>query len=176
MPPSIDAVPLTHSNELTINRIVERPEADFGVSVPLQMAMERRINLSPDQNWMELPDYASESWTFFSGPDWVVQLDDLHVFTSMVSRFSGVTAVLAEKREDGERHITTFIEAESERLVELIIGAQADIIERYCQSPGSMSPSSPSRHYSFHIRVTPRNDDGEITLPLGHYSLIPWQP
>ena len=176
MPPSINAVPLTHSNELTINRIVERPDADFGVSVPLQMPMERLINLSPGQNWMELPNPPSESWTFFTGPDRVVRVDDLHEFTSMVSRFSGVTAVLAEKREDGGRHITTFIEVESERLVELIIGAQADIIERYCQSPGSESPSSPSRHYSFHIRVTPRNEEGEITLPLGHYSLIPWQP
>lgn len=175
MPASINAVPLTHSNELTINRIGDLPDAVPGVSMPLQVPMERHIDFASDPRWVESHD-PPESWTFFTGPASVEQVDDLHEFTRRVSRLDGVAAVLAEKGESGERHITTFIETESEQLVERIIDAQADIIDLYCQEFGSESPSSPPKQYSFHIRVVPKNEEGEFTLPRGHYYLLPWTP
>lgn len=175
MPASINSVPLTHSNELTINRIGDLPDAVPGVSVPLQVPMERLIDFASDPRWVEIPD-PPESWTFFAGPASVVQVDDLHEFTRRVSHMDGVAAVLAEEGESGERHITTFIEIESEQLVEWIIDAQADIIDLYCQDLGSGTPSSPPRQYSFHIRVVPKNEEGKFALPRGHYCLLPWTP
>ena len=175
MPPSINVVPLTHSNELIVNRIGERPNADPGVSLPLQVPKGQLIDCAPGEKWTEVSG-PSETWTFFTGPDSVERVDDLHDFTRKVSSLDGVAAVLVEKGESGERHITTFIEAESEQLVERIIDSQADIIDLYCQEPGSGSPSSPPRQYSFHIRVVPKNEEGEFTLPRGHYYLLPWVP
>lgn len=178
MPASIDAVPLTHSNELTINRMGDLPDAVPGVSVPLQVLMERRIDFADfasDPNWVEIHD-PPESWTFFTEPASVERVDDLHEFTRKVSRLDGVAAILAEEGESGERHITTFIETESEQLVEQIIDAQADIIDLYCQESGSGAPSSLPRQYSFHIRVVPKNEEGKFALPRGHYCLLPWTP
>ena len=175
MPPSINAVPLTHSNELIVNRIGERPNADPGVSLPLQVPKGQLIDCAPGQSWTEVSG-PSETWTFFGEPESVLQDHDLRDFTRMVARLGGVAAVLAEEGESGERHITTFIETESEQLVERIIDAQADIIELYYQESGSGTPSPSPRQYSFHIRVTPKNERGEFALPSGHYLLIPWQP
>ena len=175
MPVSINAVPLTHSNELTINRIGNLPDAVPGVSVPLQMPMERLIDFTSDPRWEEIRDF-SESWTFFSKPASVEQVDDLHEFTRRVSRLDGIAAVLAEEGKSGERHITTFIQTDSEQLVEQIIDVQADIIDLYCQELGFGTPSSPPRQYSFHIRVVPKNEEGKFTLPRGHYCLLPWTP
>ena len=175
MPASTNAVPLTHCNEFTINRIGDLPDAVPGVSVPLQVPMERLIDFASDPRWVEVHD-PPESWTLFTGATSVERVDDLHEFTRKVSRLAGVTAVLAEDGESGERHITTFIETESEQLVEQIIDAQADIIDFYCQEFGSGGPSSPSRQYSFHIRLVPKNEEGEVTLPRGHYYLLSWTP
>ena len=94
----------------------------------------------------------------------MVIVGDLHEFTSKVSQLDGVVAVIAEEGESGERHITTFIEIESEELSEQIIDAQADIIETYTET-----------QYSFHIRVVPRDDSGDFDLPSGQYFLRAWQ-
>ncbi len=101
-----------------------------------------------------------------TGPDEVRRMDtdDLHDFTRRVSQVgNGVLAVRAEEGESGERHITTFIEEDSEELSEKIIEVQADIIESF-----------PTKEYSFHIRVAPRDEDGKITLPDGPYYLLTW--
>jgi hypothetical protein len=93
----------------------------------------------------------------------VVNFDDLHEFKERVTAIGeNVVAILAEE-EDGTRHVTTFLRESSDEYLEKIIDIQADLIERY-----------EDRDFSFHIRVAPRNDAGEIWLPDGPYFLLTW--
>lgn len=147
-------------NELAIiNKRTSHPDTTSSVSMPLRSP----INYLPDSQWISEPEDI-QSWTFYTAPSAVVIVGDLHEFTSKVSQLDGVVAVIAEEGESGERHITTFIEIESEELSEQIIDAQADIIETYTET-----------QYSFHIRVVPRDDSGDFDLPSGQYFLRAWQ-
>ena len=95
----------------------------------------------------------------------IVDNGDLHAFKELVVNISNdVLAIRAELGEDGERHITTFVSEESDQLREKIIASQAQIILTF-----------PDREYSFHIRVAPRKDSGELWLPDGSYCLLTWE-
>ena len=146
-------------NELAIIKRPRCPDTTSSVSMPLRPP----INYLPDSQWISGPEDI-QSWTFYTAPSAVVIVGDLHEFTSKVSQLDGIVAVIAEEGESGERHITTFMEIELEELSEQIIDVQADIIETY-----------PGIQYSFHIRVVPRDDNGDLDLPSGQYFLRSWQ-
>ena len=149
------------TNELAIiKKRSRRSGAISSVSMPLQSP----VNYPPNSQWVSGSEDI-QSWTFYTAPSVVVIVEDLHEFTSKISQLDGVVAVIAEEGESSERHITTFIEIDSEELSEQIIDVQADIIETY-----------PQTQYSFHIRVVPRDDNGDPALPSsGHYFLRSWQ-
>ena len=147
------------TNELGIIKRHRHPSKTSSVSMPLGSP----INCLPNSKWVSVPE-GNQSWTFYTAPSAVVVVGDLHKFTSKVSQLDGVVAVIAEEGESGERHITTFIGIESEELSEQIIDVQADIMETY-----------PETQYSFHIRVAPRDDNGDLDLPSGQYFLRTWQ-
>ena len=148
------------TNELAIIKRHPHPSKTSSVS----MSLGSPINCLPNYKWVSVPE-DNQSWTFYTAPSAVVLVGDLHKFTSKVSQLAGVVAVIAEEGESGERHITTFIGIESEELSEQIIDVQVDIIETY-----------PETQYSFHIRVAPRDDNGDLDLPSGQYFLRTWQP
>ena len=162
MPALIRESPITQSNELAINRGGRLPDAVPGISL-LSQLLTTSPPIDCSAQWAENNE-SIESWPYLTASSNVVLVNDLHDFTNKVSRLDGVTAVLAEEGESGERHVTTFIQTESERLSEQIIYIQADIIEDY-----------PEKQYSFHIRVVPKDGKGDLALPSGHYFLLPWQ-
>ena len=148
------------TNELAIIKRHPHPSKTSSVSMPPGSPIKR---LPPNDKWVSVPE-DNQSWTFYTAPSAVVVVEDLHKFTSKVSQLDDVVAVIAEEGESGERHITTFIGIESEELSEQIIDVQVDIIETY-----------PETQYSFHIRVAPRDDNGDLDLPSGQYFLRTWQ-
>ena len=148
------------TNELAIIKRHPHPSKTSSVSMPPGSPIKRL----PNDKWVSVPE-DNQSWTFYTAPSAVVVVGDLHKFTSKVSQLDDVVAVIAEEGESGERHITTFIGIESEELLEQIIDVQVDIIETY-----------PETQYSFHIRVVPRDDNGDLDLPSGQYFLRTWQP
>lgn len=95
-----------------------------------------------------------------------IPIQDLHLFKSEVADLGPeIIAIQAERGESGERHVTTFIEEESVALRIKIIDIQAKIIQKF-----------PNNKYSFHIRVSPRDKDGNFCLPTwGEYYLLTWQ-
>ena len=94
-----------------------------------------------------------------------VDTGDLHEFKNEVAALSEeVIAIQADTGEYGERHVTTFILRESEKLSSKIINVEAKIIRQF-----------PQREYSFHIRATPQDENEKFLLPSGSYYLMTWQ-
>lgn len=150
-----------------------RPSTRLDVMIrrlPLELLLETDVRTfpageNPEESWFHCWDVEEITHVETrTGMREVVDYSDIHEFRrKAVSLGEEVIAVLVEEGEDNERHITTFLSREAPELEEKIYRLESEIIEKYR-----------NRVFDFHLRVVPKGDDGQPSLPGGTYYLLTW--
>ena len=76
----------------------------------------------------------------------------------------GAIAVMVEELEGRIQHITTFLAERSPELEDAIYQLEASILQQH-----------PEIVLDFHVRATPRDENGVPELPDGPYYLLTWR-